>query len=366
MGSVSLVSIFDSLPTELKDKVEERILIYQNAFADNTNRARAADYKIYQAWCEQHNYRAVPATPEQLEQFVWDMATKPKHNKTTGEVIFVEKNGRHVMATEQNKSVATIERYMATVKYLHKISLAAVRDVTHDYQYGSNITNPVATERVRMALKSVSNKYRSRVQRQAAPIKYEMLDKFMDSLGDELRDTLYKALISVAFDTMMRCSELVRVEVEHITFDPDGTGSIYIGWSKTDQKGEGNDRYISAETVSLINEWCRKAHIESGLLFRSVAAGGKVLGSMHKDRIARIFKNLAKRNGYSFKDISAHSTRVGAAQELLMDGANLPGMMLAGGWKSAIMPARYARRLEVKKGAMAEMSKRKGRSSSNS
>ena len=228
MGSVSLVSVFDSLPTELHDQVEERVRIYQNAFADNTNRARAADYKIYQAWCKQHNHRAVPATPEQIEQFIWDMATKPKCDKETGEVIYLEKNGQQVMATEQNKSVATIERYLATIKYLHKISLAAVRDVTHDYEYGSNITNPVATERVKMALKSVSKKYRSRVQRQAAPIKYEMLDKILDSLGDGLRDTLYKALISVAFDTMMRCSELVRIEVEHITFDADGTGSIYI------------------------------------------------------------------------------------------------------------------------------------------
>jgi integrase len=164
---------------------------------------------------------------------------------------------------------------------------------------------------------------------------------------------------------MMRCSELVRIELEHITFDSDGTGSIYIGWSKTDQKGEGNDRYISAETVSLINDWCHKAHIESGLLFRSVDYKMEVLPAMHKDRVARIFKNLAKRCGYSFTDISAHSTRVGAAQELLMDGANLPGMMVAGGWKSATMPARYARRLEVKKGAMAEMSKRKGRSRSD-
>lgn len=192
-----------------------------------------------------------------------------------------------------------------------------------------------------------------------------MLDNIIDSLGDGLRDTLYKALISVAFDTMMRCSELVRIELEHITFDPDGTGSVYIGWSKTDQKGEGSDRYISAETVDLINEWCHQAHIESGRLFRSVAAGDRVLDSMHKDRIARIFKNLAKLNGYSYKEISAHSTRVGAAQELLMDGANLPGMMVAGGWKSATMPARYARRLEVKKGAMAEMSKRRGRSRSD-
>eukprot|EP01093_Parvamoeba_rugata_P018954 TRINITY_DN8260_c0_g1_i1.p1 TRINITY_DN8260_c0_g1~~TRINITY_DN8260_c0_g1_i1.p1 ORF type:complete len:367 (+),score=26.18 TRINITY_DN8260_c0_g1_i1:134-1234(+) len=365
MGSVSLVSVFDSLPTELHDQVEERVRIYQNAFADNTNRARAADFKIYKAWCDQNQLRAIPATPEQLEQFIWDMATKPKFNPKTGEVIFIEENGRKVMATEQNKAVATVSRYMTSIKYFHDIGLDAVRDVTGDYTYGQNSINPVSTKRVSMALKSVALKFRSRSQRQAAPIKYEMLDKLIESLGDELRDSLYKALISVAFDTMMRCSELVRIELEHIHFDHDGSGTVYIGWHKTDQTGEGSYRYISAETVELINDWCNKAHIESGLIFRSVGAGNHILDSMHKDRIARIFKLLAKRNGYSYKDVSAHSTRVGAAQELLVDGADLPAMMVAGGWKTATMPARYARKLDVKKGAMAEMSKRRGRSRSN-
>ena len=365
MGSVSLVSVFDSLPVELHEAVEERIRIYQNAFAENTNRARAADFKIYKAWCDRHGHRPVPATPEQLEQFIWEMATKPKCDPKTGEVIFIEEKGRKVMATEQNKAVATVSRYMTSIKYFHDIGLDAVRDVTGDYSYGHNAINPVSTKRVSMALKTVALRFRSRSQRQAAPIKYEMLDKIIDSLGDDLRDTLYKALISVAFDTMMRCSELVRIELEHLQFDHDGSGSVYVGWHKTDQTGEGSHRYISAETVDLINDWCNKAHIESGFLFRSVGAGNRVLDSMHKDRIARIFKNLAKRNGYSFKDVSAHSTRVGAAQELLVDGADLPAMMVAGGWKSATMPVRYASRLNVKKGAMAAMSKKRGRSRSD-
>ena len=67
MGSVSLVSVFDSLPTELHDQVEERVRIYQNAFADNTNRARAADFKIYKAWCDQNQLRAT----DSLQRRCW-------------------------------------------------------------------------------------------------------------------------------------------------------------------------------------------------------------------------------------------------------------------------------------------------------
>jgi integrase len=367
MGSVSLVSIFDSLPTELKDKVEERILIYQNAFAENTNRARAADFKIYKAWCDRHGHRPVPATPEQLEQFIWEMATKPKIDRKTGEMVFIKVNGQQVMATDQNKKVATVARYLSSIKYFHEIGLDAVRDVTGDYSYGSNAINPVSTKRVTMAMKSVSLKFQSNAQRQAAPIGYSELDSILDCLGDSLRDCLYKALISVAFDTMMRCSELVRVELEHIKFDPDGSGTLHLAYSKTDQSGKGADRYLSEQSIELIKTWCRRANIQEGLLFRSVNSRGEVLSGMHKDRVARIFKRLSERSGAkNYAGISAHSTRVGAAQELLVHGSDLPEMMQAGGWKSPMMPARYSQRLKAKQGAMAKMSKQRGRSKSDS
>ncbi len=42
---------------------------------------------------------------------------------------------------------------------------------------------------------------------------------------------------------------------------------------------------------------------------------------------------------------SGHSLRVGAAQDLLAAGVDLPGLMQAGRWSSPIMPARYTERL---------------------
>ena len=52
---------------------------------------------------------------------------------------------------------------------------------------------------------------------------------------------------------------------------------------------------------------------------------------------------------------SGHSLRVGAAQDLLAAGVDLPGLMQAGRWSSPVMPARYTERLRATRGAVAKV-----------
>jgi len=75
--------------------------------------------------------------------------------------------------------------------------------------------------------------------------------------------------------------------------------------------------------------------------------------------VARIFKRVASRLNLDptrpLSRISAHSTRIGAAQDLTAAGAALPEIMVAGGWKSPQMPAHYSRKLHARQGAMRRM-----------
>jgi hypothetical protein len=60
--------------------------------------------------------------------------------------------------------------------------------------------------------------------------------------------------------------------------------------------------------------------------------------------VGRIYKQMMCRAGLSADDIariSSHSTRVGAAQDMLRYGEQLPGIMQTGRWKTAQMVARY-------------------------
>ena len=50
---------------------------------------------------------------------------------------------------------------------------------------------------------------------------------------------------------------------------------------------------------------------------------------------------------------SAHSPRVGMAQDLMASGCELPGLMQAGRWDSPAMPVRYTRFLAAARGAVA-------------
>lgn len=62
-----------------------------------------------------------------------------------------------------------------------------------------------------------------------------------------------------------------------------------------------------------------------------------------------IIKSAAKRAGFDASDIAAfsgHSMRVGAAQDLLKSGFDTAAMMLAGGWKSVNVLARYLEHAE--------------------
>lgn len=56
--------------------------------------------------------------------------------------------------------------------------------------------------------------------------------------SDHLIDLRDRALLLISFSAALRRSELVGIDLEHITYDPEGI-SIYIPYSKTDQSGNG-------------------------------------------------------------------------------------------------------------------------------
>ena len=74
------------------------------------------------------------------------------------------------------------------------------------------------------------------------------------------------------------------------------------------------------------------------------------------DSVAEIFKRVAGFVGMEKKDVeevSGHSVRVGATQELLALNIDLASVMQAGRWKSNRMPMRYGEHVLAARGGMA-------------
>ncbi len=227
----------------------------------------------------------------------------------------------------------------------------------------------------------------------------------LESCAEDLPGLRDRALLSAGYDTGLRASELVAIEVAHIieAIDP-GARLLSIPRSKGDQEGEGATAYLSPRTVRAITAWLEAAGIESGPVFRRVnvrrykakaAVRGRSIdsisgreswdlrktlskravparveydvgeGALHPASIGPIYRAMIQRAfdagalpdltkddmKRSLKGISAHSTRVGLNQDLFTSGEHLAGIMDALRWKSARMPLAYNRNLAAEQGA---------------
>jgi integrase len=159
-------------------------------------------------------------------------------------------------------------------------------------------------------------------------------------------------LIMVGRDLLARRSELVSINMEDLHVAEDGSGSIKIRRSKTDQEGAGAELCASPRTMEAIKRWMGD-DIREGALFRRVWKGGAVGDRLSAHAVGKIFRNAVERAGIDPERISGHSCRVGMAQDLVASGCELPALMQAGRWKSAAMPARYTERQAVRRGAVA-------------
>jgi integrase len=234
----------------------------------------------------------------------------------------------------------------------------------------------------------------------------EILDAIDAQPSTSVIDVRDRALLLVARDSLARASELVALRWEDLerSDDDDGAaGTILIRRGKTDQEGEGRVAWLSPETMQALDAWrtgleahvaAVSARLEADVvrwekanqrfyrsqkriesLYRSLLAArdrvaalpeapgerifwqldGRPTGRLSREAVSRIVKARGAAAIDGRGDFSAHSTRVGTAQDLIAAGADLAGAMNAGGWKSPAMVARYARRLLAQRNAVAQL-----------
>lgn len=315
-----------TMPAALCNALAERLTSHawesRDALADNTVRALRSDIAIFTRWCAETGTLALPAMPLVVAGFVDAMA--------------------------ESRKPATVRRYVASVAAFHR---------------AAGIDSPTRAEAVRLALKRMARTHGTR-QAQAAPLNRAAVDAMLcaaDRRGRriDLRDA---ALVAVAYDTLARRSELVALDVADLALADDGSGTALIRRGKTDQDGAGSTRYLGRDTVALVRRWIECAAIAEGPLFREVGRAGKRAGArLHPGAVPRIYRRLARLAGLAVVAPSGHSTRVGAAQDMIAAGLEIGEVMQAGGWRTPAMVARYSERLTARRGAAAKLAKIQGR-----
>ena len=182
--------------------------------------------------------------------------------------------------------------------------------------------------------------------------------------GDGLRADRERAMLCVAYETLARRGELVALEVRDIDFHPNGTGQALIRRGKADTEGQGRVAYLSRETVKWLKVWLEHSGITEGIVFRRLIGKNQVGGPLNPGSIAPIFKRVAQWIGLPARvvaQVSGHSTRVGATQDLAALDIDLAAITQAGGWKSTRMPLQYAEKIHAARSGMARAANKAGR-----
>jgi integrase len=295
----------------------------EGAYSPNTLRAQKADGAIFQAFCESRGEPYLPADPKTIRAFIEDRV-------------------------KAGKKPATVKRYVATIARVH---------------IAAGLLNPCSSEAVRLGLKKMGRETSAR-QDQAHPLGWKEIKEFIDSAGESLRADRERAMLCVAYESLARRGELVALEVRDIDFHPNGTGQALIRRGKTDAEGQGRVAYLSRETVKWLKVWLDHSGISEGAVFRRLIGKEHIGGLLNPGSIAPIFKRVAQWIGMPARfvaDVSGHSTRVGAAQDLAELDIDLAAITQAGGWKSPRMPLQYAEKIHAARSGMARAAAAHGR-----
>ena len=221
----------------------------------------------------------------------------------------------------------------------------------------AELATPTAASPVTLALRRL-HREKGRAQEQAAPLTRKLVDQMLEASGTSLRDLRNRALLAVAYDTLCRRAELVALHRRDLEVAPQGDGTIAVRRSKTDQEGAGAVAYLAPDTMPHLATWLNAAKVTDGTLFRTVNRDGKVGAALSAGDVAVLFRGMATAAGLKPAEVarvSGHSSRVGAAQDMVRIGLELPAIMQSGRWKTAEMVARYTRRLDARRSGAAKL-----------
>ena len=294
----------------------------RGAFSHNTERALRADVEIFAAWCRQHLRAALPASVPTVVAFIDDKA--------------------------RVKTPATVRRYVSSIATVHK----ALRQ-----------TNPLDSAAVRFALQRMHRR-RGRRQAQVQGLTWPMRNRLLEAAGDRLIDARNRALLAMGYDTLLRRSELVSLDVSDVLEEIDGTATLLVRSGKTDAEGRGATLYLARDTVQLVKTWLERGGVDGGRVFRSVRKDRTVGEQLDASQVPRIYKRMARHAGLPDDIVDAlagHSTRVGPVQDMIACGIELPAILQSGRWKTTRMVHRYGERLLARRSGAAQLAERQQR-----
>ena len=291
-----------------------------------TRRAYHAAWRQFVAWCDQHDYDPLPATPETVAAYLTDREEAGRSFATlkvdrAGIRYFHEARGLN--SPTQSAGVSRVLRGLGRRAAAAKLSQKRGQATGLTAR---NLAAIVATAHQRRAYMGGARESKKAAKR---------------------RGDVDIALISVMRDALLRRSEAIALRWADVEFRDDGTALVTIRRSKTDQEGEGAVQFIGSDATAALSAIRPDDEDEAAV------SAQQVFGLQTGESVARRIRAAAKAAGLK-GSFTGHSPRVGMAQDLAEAGATTLDLMLVGRWKAHRMPAHYARGQTAANGAVAK------------
>ena len=320
-NKLNLVPI-DDLPindmlidSSIRNALMKKIRYHIEGLAENSQLAFRSDMGVFLNWCREHNHQAIPVSPQVFRKFL--------------------------LMEAHDKSPATILRRVATVNKIHK--LADCKPLT---EYPEVVS----------ALK-VIQEYSSYEKKQAESARYKQIQTISALIDkDRLLDVRDYAVLQFAYSTLLRRSEVAKVQVEHFEYDPETRdGLVKIDKIKS-KKGvrDTHYAYLSEQACFWLMRWLKLSGIKEGYIFRSLTRYETLRPrSLDGRGISSAINRMGLYLGDDFH-FTGHSTRIGAAQDMVSSGIETTKAMNAGRWRDHKTFIGYVAKLNVKENGMAE------------
>lgn len=266
--------------------------------ADSTRAAYVRDMQAFADWCAPRGLSALPADPATVLRYLASVA--------------------------DSLAVSTIRRRLTSIAITHK---------------AAGHPDPTKHEDIVRTWRGI-RRTRTVAQRKVRAVRLAVLRQLVEPLTDWPADVRDRAILTIGMAGALRRSEIVAIDVEHVSVDDDGI-KLRILRSKRDQEGEGalvgmvnGTRWETCPATSW-ETWLAVSEIERGPAFRAVDRHGNISPTRLTDRqIARIVQRRAEAVGLAGAEFGGHSLRAGFATEAVARGRSELVVMRHGRWRS--------------------------------
>jgi integrase len=277
-----------ALPTTLREALETAADLASNSRAASTRAAYDSDWRGFERFCAQHGLCSMPAQPATCAAFI------------AAEVA-------------RGMKPATLGRRLAALKFAHK---------------NADAPDPTGDIRVKAVLAG-ARRTLGAAPAKKAPVLTDTLKDMVRAIPGGAKGLRDKALLLICWSGALRRSDLVQMDVEHITFTDQGA-QLLIPRSKTDQTGEGQTiALLRARNpiycpIKALREWLAAAKIERGAIWVRVRSGGHpTTERLNGESVRKLTKHYVGEVGLDPKQFGAHSLRSGPLSAGAAAGASV-------------------------------------------